>query len=53
MRRLNQPNRDRLAAVYELMVVHGLNQVGSVAVEAEQVNGKNPDIEYAGLAYRL
>ncbi len=31
------------------MVVHGLNQVGSVAVEAEQVNGKNPDIEYAGL----
>ena len=49
VRRLNQPNRDRLAAVYELMVVHGLNQVGSVAVEAEQVNGKNPDIEYAGL----
>ena len=46
--RLNQPNRDRLAAVYELMIVYGLIQEGSVAVEAEQVNGKNPDIEYEG-----
>lgn len=37
-----------MAAIYELMVIHGLIQEGSVAVEAEQVNGKYPDIEYDG-----
>jgi|TARA_R100000501_G_C2630688_1_gene126170 hypothetical protein len=44
--RLNKPSRDRLAALYELVVIHGLLSVGEVRIEVEQPSGKRPDVTF-------
>lgn len=46
VQRLNAPVRDRLAAMYELMVLYALLEQGAVELEVEQQTGKKPDITF-------
>lgn len=48
VRKLNIPNSHRLAAMWELLVIHGLRDQGELAIEEEKVTGKRPDITFNG-----
>lgn len=48
VRRLNTANTHRLAAMWELLVIHGLRDQGSLTIEEEKVTGKRPDITFEG-----
>jgi hypothetical protein len=44
--RLNRSGRDRMAAMWEVVVLHGLSQLGAVATEKELPSGRRPDISF-------
>jgi hypothetical protein len=46
--RLNRPGRDRLAAVWEVAVIHGLAKQGGVAYEQALQSGRQPDLRFMG-----
>lgn len=46
--RLNRMRRDRMAAVWEVVVIHALTRLGKVALEAPLETGRRPDVAFAG-----
>ena len=44
--RLNQPGRDRLAAMWEVVVLHGLSRCGTVQNEVPLPSGRRPDVAF-------
>lgn len=46
--RLNRPGKDRIAAMWELAVFHGLSKYGSLQSEVELTSGRRPDIQFHG-----
>ncbi len=51
--RLNRPGKDRMAAMWEVVVLHGLLQVGALRNEAALPSGRRPDIGYVKGALRF
>lgn len=47
-RRLNRPGKDRIAAMWELAVFHGLSKYGSLQSEVELTSRRRPDIQFHG-----
>jgi hypothetical protein len=45
--RLNRSGKDRLAAMWELVVLHGLSEQGNLAIERPLPSGRRPDIAFA------
>ena len=45
--RLNRTGKDRLAAMWELVVLYGLAQKGSLAIEEPLPSGRRPDIAFS------
>ncbi|WP_244546024.1 hypothetical protein [Aureimonas phyllosphaerae] len=43
--RLNRPGKDRLAAMWETVVLHALSNVGKLESEVELASGRRPDIK--------
>ncbi|MDW9620160.1 hypothetical protein [Sinorhizobium meliloti] len=48
VRRLNAPDRDRLAAMWEVVVLSALCELGEVVVEAPTRAGRRPDVLFNG-----
>ncbi len=46
-RRLNRAGRDRVAAMWETVVLHALSKCGTLENEAELASGRRPDIKVA------
>lgn len=46
--RLNRIGKDRIAAMWELAVFHGLSKYGSLQSEVELTSGRRPDIQFHG-----
>ena len=46
--RLNKAGRDRLAAMWEVVVVHALTRQGEVTIETTLPSGRRPDVTFAG-----
>lgn len=44
--RLNRPGRDRMAAIWEVVVLHGLSTLGSLESETPLLSGRRPDIGF-------
>ena len=44
--RLNRPDRDRMAAMWEVAILHGLSLCGSLANEEALETGRRPDIRF-------
>lgn len=51
--RLNQPGKDRVAAMWELVVLHGLAKCGSLQYEMPLASLRQPDILFEKDALRL
>jgi hypothetical protein len=51
--RLNVPGRDRMAAMWEVAVLHGLSRLGSLQSEVPLPSGRRPDVGFSspGLAF--
>lgn len=47
-RRLNIPGKDRISAMWEVVILSALSKVGVVENEKLQANGKRPDVSYVG-----
>lgn len=45
--RLNRPGRDRMAAMWEVAVLHGLSRLGSLQSEIALLSGRRPDIGFS------
>jgi hypothetical protein len=45
-RRLNRTGKDRMAAMWELVVLHSLSKLGTVGIEAPLPSGRRPDIVF-------
>ncbi len=45
-KRLNRPGKDRVAAMWEVVVLHGLLEVGNLQNEAALPSGRRPDIKF-------
>ena len=48
VRRLNAPDRDRLAAMWEVVILSALCELGEVIVEAPTKAGRRPDVLFHG-----
>ena len=48
--RMNKPGRDRMAAMWEVVVIHALSRQGDLSVEGALASGRRPDIAFAGSA---
>jgi hypothetical protein len=48
IRRLNRPGRDRLAAMWEVVLIHALSRLGRVQLERVLPTGRRPDITFHG-----
>lgn len=46
--RMNKPGRDRMAAMWETVVIHALSKQGDLSVEGTLASGRRPDIAFAG-----
>lgn len=46
--RMDKANRDRTAAMWEVVVVHALQQLGEVQLETPLISGRRPDIAFSG-----
>ena len=44
--RLNRPGNDRVAAMYEVVVLHGLSKCGTLQSEVALISGRRPDIKF-------
>lgn len=44
--RLNRPGRDRMAAMWELVILHALSLQGTLATERELPSGRRPDVRF-------
>lgn len=51
--RLNKPGADRVAAMWEVIVLHALSGLGNIRYEVPLVSGKEPDIEFNSNLLRL
>jgi len=51
--RLNRPSKDRLAAMWEVAVLHGLARCGTLRNEAPLSSGRRPDVSFDNGALRL
>lgn len=51
--RLNRPGRDRLAAMWEVVVLHALAKCGPLQSEAPLSSGRRPDVSFNNGALRL
>lgn len=51
--RLNRAGRDRIAAMWEVAVLHGLSQCGTLRTEVALASGRRPDIEFELNALRF
>ncbi|MHC8334149.1 hypothetical protein [Pseudomonas sp. LB3P25] len=51
--RLNRAGRDRVAAMWELVVLHGLSKCGALKNEVSLASGRRPDILFEQSALRL
>jgi len=51
--RLNRPGKDRIAAMWELIVLHGLSKCGQLQHEECLESGRRPDILFQQSALRL
>ncbi len=51
--RLNSPGKDRLAAMWEVVVLHGLANAGSLESEKELPTGRRPDAWFANDDFRF
>ncbi|WP_203311303.1 hypothetical protein [Sphingomonas beigongshangi] len=47
-RRLNVAGRDRMAAMWEVVVLHGLSFCGTLAYEQPLASGRRPDVRFEG-----
>jgi hypothetical protein len=47
--RLNQPGRDRIAAMWEVVVLHALAPLGTLTSEVPLASGRRPDITFASV----
>ena len=51
--RLNRPGKDRVAAMWEVVVMHGLSKCGSLQNEVALASMRRPDILFEQGALRL
>src|SRR6516165_6123352 len=51
--RLNQPDNHRLAAVWEVVVLHALSKHGTLGHEVPLPSGRRPDVQFtaSGLSF--
>lgn len=51
--RLNRPGKDRMAAMWEVVVFHALTQIGDLTLEQALASGRRPDVHFTGSGLNL